>query len=312
MANAFLKSETIAATALGLLEREMVLSRLVWTSGGFDFTGAKNDAVTIRVPATTTAREYEWRSDRSSDIVLDELAEDSVTVQLNKDIYSAVAITDEELTLDIKDFGSQVLQPQVNAIAKAVDTGVASMIEDAAYANTTTFNKADPWESLIDARGMLNRANVPQEGRTLLMGADVETALLKSNRISDVSKSGSDSALRSATLGRLAGFDLVVSNAIAPDKAYAFVPSAFVLATRAPAIPSGVTSGSSQSYNGLAMRWIRDYDANKLRDRSILNVYAGYNVMVDPVGTGKNPPKKLVRAVKLDMAAAPSKPSTGA
>ncbi|KWT60604.1 hypothetical protein ADL21_18300 [Streptomyces albus subsp. albus] len=308
MANAFLKSETIAATALGLLEREMVLSRLVWHNAGFDFTGAKNDTVTIRIPATTTAREYEWRNDRSSDIVLDELAEDSITVQLNKDIYSAVGVTDEELTLDIKDFGSQVLQPQVNAVAKAVDTGVATMIEGANYANTVAVDEADPWLAIVDARAALNKAHVPQEGRTLLVGADVETALLKSGRINDHSKSGSDSALRSATIGRLAGFDLVVSNAINPRAAYGFIPSAFVLATRAPAIPAGVTSGSSQSYNGLSMRWIRDYDANKLRDRSILNVYAGYNVMTDKVGSTK----KLVRAVKLDMAAAPSKPSTGA
>ncbi|AIA05408.1 P22 phage major capsid protein family protein [Streptomyces noursei] len=305
MANSFLKSEKIAATALGLLEREMVLSRLVWTNGGFDFTGAKNDTVTIRIPATTTAREYDWRNDRSSDIVLDELAEDSTTVTLNKDIYSAVAITDEELTLDIRDFGSQVLQPQVNAVAKAIDTGVANMIETATYANTVTVEEKDPWLGIVDARAALNKANVPTEGRTILMGADMETALLKSGRINDVSKSGSDSALRSATLGRLAGFDLVTSNAINPRSAYAFVPSAFVLATRAPAIPAGVTSGSSQSYNGLAMRWVRDYDAAKLRDRSILNVYAGFNVMTDKVGNAK----RLVRAVKLDMPTASKPPA---
>ncbi|MGG7570381.1 P22 phage major capsid protein family protein [Streptomyces sirii] len=303
MANAFLKSETIAATALGLLEREMVLSRLVWNNAGFDFTGAKADTVTVRIPATTTAREYEWRNDRSSDIILDELAEDSITVQLNKDIYSAIAVTDEELTLDIRDFGSQVLQPQVNAVAKAVDTGVANMIEGANYTNTVTVDETDPWLGIVDARAALNKANVPTEGRTLLIGADVETALLKSGRINDMSKSGSDSALRSATIGRLAGFDLVVSNAISPRAAYGFIPSAFVLATRAPAIPAGVTSGSSQSYNGLAMRWVRDYDAAKLRDRSILNVYAGYNVMTDKVGAAK----KLVRAVRLDMPV-PSKP----
>ncbi|WP_411120698.1 P22 phage major capsid protein family protein [Streptomyces sp. x-19] len=309
MANSFLKSEKIAATALGLLEREMVLSRLVWTNGGFDFTGAKNDAITIRIPAQLEAREYEWRNDRSSDIALDELAEDSTTVTLNKDIYSAVSITDEELTLDIRDFASQVLQPQVNAVAKAIDTGVANMIETASYSSTVPLDEADPWKGLIDARAALNKANVPQEGRTLLIGADVETALLKSNRIADVCRSGSDSALRAATIGRLAGFDLVVSNAIKPRAAYGFIPSAFVLATRAPAIPAGVTSGSSQSYNGLAMRWVRDYDAAKLRDRSILNVYAGYNVMTDPVGGGKNPAKRLVRAVKLDMPTASKPPA---
>ncbi|MCZ0973986.1 hypothetical protein O1L55_27380 [Streptomyces albulus] len=233
MANAFLKSETIAATSLGLLERELVLANLVWSNAGFDFTGAKADSVTVRIPAQLNAREYDWRNDRSSDIVLDELAEDSLTVQLNKDIYSAVAVTDEELTLDIRDFGSQVLQPQVNAVAKAIDAGVANMIETATYSvPAIVVDEKDPFPAFIDARAALNKNEVPTNDRTLLIGADVETALLKSGRLNDVSK---------------------------------------------------------------------------LRDRSIVNLFAGFSVMTDPVGGGKNPTKRLVRAVKLDMPT-PSKP----
>ncbi|MER7988690.1 P22 phage major capsid protein family protein [Streptomyces noursei] len=217
MANAFLKSETIAATALGLLERELVLSNLVWSNSGFDFTGAKADAVTVRIPAQLNAREYDWRNDRSSDIVLDELTEDSITVQLNKDIYSAVAVTDEELSLGIEDFGSQVLQPQINAVAKAIDAGVANMIETATYSvPAITVDEKDPFPAFIDARAALNKNEVPTNDRTLLIGADVETALLKSGRLNDVSKSGSDSALRQAMVGNLAGFNLVTSNAINP------------------------------------------------------------------------------------------------
>ncbi|MFB7643881.1 P22 phage major capsid protein family protein [Streptomyces sp. NPDC056084] len=302
MANAFLKAETIAATSLGLLDRELVLGNLVWSNAGFDFTGAKADTVTVRIPSQLNAREYDWRNDRTTDIVLDELTEDSITVQLNKDIYSAVAVTDEELTLDVKDFGSQVLEPQVKAVAKAIDTGVANMIQTANYSvPAIVVDEKDPFPAFIDARAALNKAEVPVNDRTLLIGSDVETALLKSGRLTDVSKSGSDSALRQAEVGKLAGFNLVTSNAINPRSAFAFIPSAFVLATRAPAIPAGVTSGSSQSYNGLSMRWVRDYDAAKLRDRSIVNLYAGFNVMTDKVGNTK----KLVRAVKLDMPAAP-------
>ena len=73
MANSFLKPEVIAATSLGLLQREVVLPRLVWNDAVSDFAGAKNDTVSIRVPARLEAREYGWRNNRSSDIVLDEL-----------------------------------------------------------------------------------------------------------------------------------------------------------------------------------------------------------------------------------------------
>ncbi|WP_338932631.1 P22 phage major capsid protein family protein [Streptomyces netropsis] len=299
MANAFLKAEVIAATALGLLERELILSNLVWSNAGFDFTGAKADTVTVRIPAQLTAREYDWRNNRASDIVLDDVAEDSITVQLNKDIYSAVGVTDEELTLDIKDFGSQILEPQVKAVAKAIDAGVASMITGATYATTIAAKTDKIFEAFVDARAALNKEEVPTENRTILVGADVENALLKSGRLVDVSQSGSDSALREATVGRLAGFNIVQSNAIGAKEAFAFVPSAFVLATRAPAIPGGVAFGASQSYNGLSMRWVRDYDAAKLRDRSIVNMYAGFNVMTDKPQAGGV--KKLVRAVKLNF-----------
>ncbi len=303
MANAFLKAEVIAATALGLLERELVLSNLVWANAGFDFAGAKNDSVTIRVPAVLDAREQDWRAANPADIVLDNVTESSLNVSLNKDIYSAVQVTDEELTLDIKDFGAQILQPQVSAVARAIDTGVANLIQGATYNSTVTLDAADPWSGVIDARAALNKQNVPFASRTLLVGADVETALLKSERISKVDQSGADSALRDATLGNLGGFKVVTSNTIDPKSAFAFVPSAFVLATRAPAIPGGVAFGASQSYNGLSMRWIKDYDSAKLRDRSIVNIYAGFNVMTDKLnGTGA---AKLLRAVKLTLPAGP-------
>ncbi|MEV7925313.1 P22 phage major capsid protein family protein [Kitasatospora sp. NPDC088779] len=308
MANQFLKAETIAATALGLLERELVLANLVWNNAGFDFTGAKNDSVTIRIPAVLDAREQEWRANAPADIVLDSLTESSIDVKLNKDIYSAVQVTDEELTLDIKDFGSQVLAPQVNAVARAIDNGVAALVEGATYTNTITIDPKDPWSGVIDARAVLNRQNVDFKDRTLLVGSDVETNILKSDRLSKVDQSGDDSALRDATVGKLAGFNVVTSNAIDPTTAYAFVPSAFVLATRAPAIPGGVAFGASQSYNGLSMRWIKDYDSNKLRDRSIVNIYAGFNVMTDPLRTGKPADKgktALLRAVKLTLPKAP-------
>lgn len=259
--------------------------------------------MTIRVPARLDAREQDWRAANPADIVLDSLTEEGVNVSLNKDIYSAVQITDEELTLDIKDFGAQILSPQVGAVARAIDNGVASLIEGATYNTTVTLDGKDPWSGIVDARGALNKQNVPFQGRTLLVGSDVETSLLKSERISKVDQSGSDSALKDATLGNLAGFKVVTSTVIAPGTAYAFVPSAFVLSTRAPAIPGGVAFGASQSFNGLSMRWIKDYDSAKLRDRSVVNIYAGYNVMTDRLnGTGA---RKLLRAVKLTLPATP-------
>src|SRR5688572_10574306 len=106
MANTFLKPEVIARTALQLLQREIVLPRLVWRFGQADFQGAKDDTITLRLPAVLTARDYEWRT-RTAAIVIDDLTEVGVDVTLDTHPYSAVAITDEQLTLDIVSFGGQ-------------------------------------------------------------------------------------------------------------------------------------------------------------------------------------------------------------
>src|SRR5690606_12183483 len=127
----FLKPEVIASVAMGLLERELILGQLVWTSHGLDFTGAKNDTVNLRVPAKLSAREYDWRNDPSYTITTDNVIDGSYPVSLSHDLYSAVAVTDEEMTLDIESFGTRVLTPQVRAVAEEIDGRIASMIQDA-------------------------------------------------------------------------------------------------------------------------------------------------------------------------------------
>lgn len=306
--NTFLQPDVIANTAVGLLERELVLANLVWTNHGLDFTGAKNDTVSLRIPARTTASNYALRNDRSAPINLSTLAEDSISVTLTQDVYNAVPVTDEELTLDISDFGMQILDPQVRAVATYVDNQVASMIGGATYASTTSYtydnvvgNTSDDILSAITtARKLLNLNNVPQEGRTLLVGANFEERLLNSSSLLDVSQSGSEGALREATIGRLRGFNIVVSNAVDADTAYAFVPSAFILATRAPVIPGGAAFGAGASLAGLSMRWVRDYDAMTMTDRSVVNCYMGTQVVTDQDTPGvPDTTKTLKRAVKI-------------
>src|SRR5690606_21032090 len=66
----------------------------------------------------------------------------------------------------------------------------------------------------------------------------------------------------------------------------------------APEVPAGVTLGASTVFDGLAMRWIRDYDPNFLRDRSVVSSFAGAASVED--GELDGDPAN-VRAVKLDF-----------
>ena len=300
MPNTFLKPETISRTALGLLRRELILPRLVTRLGIEDFRGAKDDTVNVRVPARLTARDYEWRT-RTNPIVLDDISETSVPVVLTEHPYSAVAVTDEELTLDITDFATQVLNPQVLAVAEALEAVLGTVIEGATYAAEVDYAESEDgvgspfYRALVDARKALNDAKVPASERFVLLGSSVEAAALKEDAIRV--ETGSSDALREAIIGRVAGFTVIGNvQSLSADFAVAVHRSAFAFANVAPEVPSGVAMGQSTVFDGLALRWIRDYDPNYLRDRSVVSSFAGA-ASVEDGESGGNPAN--VRAVKI-------------
>ena len=309
MPNTFLKAERIAAAALGLLRDELVLGRTVARMGAADFRGAVNDTVNVRVPTILTAREYAWRNDRTNPIVLDSLAEETIPVTLNKHPYSAVAVTDEELTLDIVDFGAQVLSPQVIAVAEKLESylGASMATFTSNYADipfTPTAGVAAFYNAAIEARRVLNEANIPREGRFIAVGSSVEAEALKEDAFRKADESGSTDALREAIIGRVAGFTVLGTNELDPEAAVAYHRSAFVLANVAPLVPAGVAMGQGVEQDGFALRWIRDYDTARLQDRSVVSSFGGaasVNDERDVDGTLAASPANI-RAVKITLA----------
>ena len=270
MANNFLTPQTIASTALGLLAREVVLPATVHRDAESDFQGRVGDTVMIRKPATLTAREFD-----GAEIQMDDIDESGVALELDKHLYSAVPVTDKEMTLEVEDFGTQVLEPQVRAVATAAEDALATHMNG--LTGTIDVGEGSVYSAITQARKELTEANVPSGDRYLAVGPEFEMELLNDEKlqIHRVDASGGDDALREATLGRLLGFTVVVSNGIDSDSAVAYHRDAFALATRAPVVPDGAAFGQSMSWADLSMRWLRDYDSSKLRDRSIVSAFAG-------------------------------------
>jgi hypothetical protein len=321
VANKFLKPTVIAATSVGLLYRDLVVARTVWTDAinPGEFTGALNDTVTMRVPARRTARTRTLRAGTA--IVNDVSNEFGVPVVLDTDVYNGAPITDEELTLDIADFGAQVLQPQTRAVAEGVEAQIVAEIEGASYGSQVidptdaayvVSGKTDWYITATHARRMLNDKNVPRSDRTLLIGSDVEEQILNTDRFTRFDAIGAEStdALRESIIGRIAGFNVIASSEIDPDAAYAYHRTAFVLATRAPKVPQGATfaqqralggNGGAPSYvDGISCRWLMDYDYTNTTDRSLVNTWVGTATVTDPT-TPSNPASgsTLMRAVKI-------------
>ncbi len=297
MANETLKAERIVEAAVLLLQREIVLPRLVWRQADADFIGAKDDTITLRVPAVLDARTRTMRSNTA--LQADEFAETAVPVKLDTHVYSLLKVRDEELTLDIKDFARQVLAPQIRAVAEGMEDVVAAALAAATpEASNIAFVEGtdEPFDVLIDARRELNLLNVPMEGRVFLAGANVEAALLKSEKFNRVDQSGTSDALRDATLNRIAGFTIVTSNAIDPDAAYAFHRTAVAMGIVAPDLPDGAPSKARVSLDGLAMRYLRDYAPENSTgpvDRTLVDSFVGAASVED----GDSPTNKRIVAI---------------
>jgi hypothetical protein len=317
VANAFLKAERIISQGLGLLQRELILPRLVVRYGKADFLGAKDDTINIRIPSLLKGRDYQWRT-RTAAIIVDELDETSIPITLNKHPYSAVSITDEELTLDITSWGEQVAVPQTRAVAEKLESYIAAAMAAANFRHEVAFVEPDYeahpdsrafYATMVKARQALNEENVPAEGRVAVLGSAVEAAALQSKHLLEADKSAFDGTLREGIIGRIAGFTVIGNvNSVPPTFGVAMHPTAFALGNVAPDVPSGVSAGAGLVFDSLAMRWIRDYDPDHLRDRSVYSAFAGAasvedgRDLVSPVGSGFGElTDENVRSVKINF-----------
>ncbi|MEU0120636.1 hypothetical protein ABZ114_02895 [Streptomyces albidoflavus] len=308
------KPDKIAATAAVALEESLVVPAVFQREGIDQFKGAKDDAINVKVEGVLPYRTYGWRNDRSTEIQFDTYAERTVQVNFGGDVYSGVQLTDEQNEMDLQGW-AKLMAKQTEAVGKGLEYQAVDYLLNAPYEITLggAVSGRSLRRTLIRAREVMNKLRVPKEGRTLLIGSGWENELLSDadlNLATNVGEAEAVSALREATLGRRYGFNIVTSDELPADFAVAMVSSAFIFATGAPSVPQSVPFGASASYNGVALRWIRDYDSTRLMDRSIVNTYKGFRTVSDfLIGRDNANPSQgfvsehehFVRAIKLDL-----------
>lgn len=318
------KPQKLVSTAVGILEQEVVLPRLIAREGVDQYKGAEDDTINMKVEGVLPHREYAFRNDRSQPIEFDTYAERKISVKFGGNTYSAVKLTDEQNDFDL-DSWAKLLTPQSKAVARGLEHKVRTAMTSADYeVNIGNAGKALR-SALIEARRVLNKFHAPKTGRVLLVGSEFEAALLEDPNITlanAVGDSLAESALQDALVGRALGFTIAVDETLG-DQAIAFANSAFVLATGAPSVPQSVKAGATISYEGFALRWVRDYDSAYMQDRSVVNCYNGVRTVSDPLaywdatangGRGMDvvtDDEYLVRAISLTLDGASDYPAAG-
>jgi hypothetical protein len=294
-----------------LLEQELVVPAVFRREGIDQFRGAEDDTINVTVEGVVPFRTYGWRNDRSTELQFDTYKERKVAVTFGGDLYSALKLTDEQAEMDLDGWG-KLVQKQTRAIGRGLEFHATQHLLDAPYAVTLGVPSTALRKGLIRSRATLRALHAPAGVQTILCGVNWESALLSDeslNLASAVGESEAVSALREATLGRRYGFNFVVAEELPANDAIALTDSAFVFATGAPSVPQSVPFGASASHEGVALRWIRDYDSTRTQDRSIVNTYYGYRSVTDVlVGrdetTGQafvGEHEHMVRAIRLRL-----------
>jgi hypothetical protein len=262
---------------------------LITRYAGENFKGALGDTITVRTNdrKIATARQYTWRT-RPQPIQLDDISgyEDGLAIKLDTHLYSATGLTDEHMNLDDIEFATDVLQPQAQAVGEELNARALAAFRAAHWKRSFGVEAGtDPHLVAVEARRRLDAdKTAPAGGRVFMIGSDIAADWLVSDRLSKYDWNGEvgTPAVRNATIGQLAGTPVLVNNELEPDEAYYFQKGTMVVANMAPAVPQGAVAGrTGVNAAGFAARWIQDYDAAYLTDRSIVSTFSGVSEIRD-------------------------------
>lgn len=277
------KPASIAELSGGLVEANLTLPKLVTRADFGGIAGQPNDTKTFKLKGRLPYRRMNFRDPRTNPIIKDIYKEGLATVTWGGYIYNATDLTDEQAQFDLDGWAS-LLEPQADAVAAGINQAAADLITSAPYEVVIKGAGTHLRSAIGEARKVLNRFRLQDTNRILVVGTDFEQAMLEDEKLTlaqYVGDTRADTALGQAILGRIAGFTVVMDLTVAADEAYAFVPSGFIQMLGAPMVPQSVGFGANIAKDGLALRWMRDYDIDYRTDTSLVDSWEGHNHVKD-------------------------------
>lgn len=206
MPNTILTPNVIANEALMVLKNNLVMANLVHRDYENEFVKV-GDTVTARRPSKFVAKNFTGAVDPQ------DLNEGGVAVKMDRLRDVTVQITSKEMSLDLRDFSAQVIEPAMTAIASAVDADVlATAVEGAGRTVTASGESATkPIKDIAKVGSYLDFAGVPVQNRRLVLNPSHKVLYATDDNLSKVSYAGDGNALRDAELGKVYTMDTYMS-----------------------------------------------------------------------------------------------------
>lgn len=286
----YIKPEKFLAPLIGSLNRDTMFPQAFTRYNGNGFRGAEGDRVTWKTKSIATSKEYEFRT-RTQEIAWDKIARTSVGIELDTHLTSLLPITDEENLLDLQSYMAEIGMPQAEAIAERAELKIKAALAAAPF-KVTNLDAAEADNVLawaLEVKAGLDKQGTPRTQRRLLLGSNPFNWIMQSDQLLKYDTSQALTAFRNATVGRIAGFDIVDGGQmLGENEIYAVHPTALVVANLAPLVPSGASWGGRMASDGWSMRVVRDFDLRMGLDGSLLSTFLGVSSVNDEITLDAN------------------------
>lgn len=195
MPNTILTPQIIANEALMVLQSNLTMANLVHRDYSKEFVKV-GDTITVRKPATFVAKNFTGQTEAQ------DITEGSVPVKMDRFRDITVNVGAKELTLDIKDFSSQVIAPAMQAMAQQIDTDLLAVGISKAN-NKATVSDTPVLSDIAGVGKALDQAKAPRTDRRLILPP---TTLYKYNTLDNFAKQcykGDSAALKESEIGKV-------------------------------------------------------------------------------------------------------------
>jgi N4-gp56 family major capsid protein len=206
------KPEIWAAEAITALRKSLVYAGPQVVNHDYEGDIAKvGDTVHVRMIGDVTVNTYT----AGGTITYEDLPDAEATLKIDQSDYFAFKVDDVNRAQAGDEMGQRT-QSAAYRLADKVDQYVAGLYTQVQSSNVIaqlSITTADlAYNNLVALKVKLDEANVPTEGRYVVVPPWYHGLLLQSPHFIDLEKSGTSDGLRNGQVGRAAGFDILVSN----------------------------------------------------------------------------------------------------
>ena len=209
------------ARLLAHLDKALVYGNLV----NRDYEGdirQQGDTVKINQIADITVRDYK----KGTDITIDDVDGTPTTLTISQDKYFAFKVEDVDAAQANVNLVDAAMARASYAMRDVVDQYIASFYASAGVTtglgNDTTplsiTSATKAYESLVDMKGALDDANVPADGRFVVVPSQFYGFMLKDSRFVAAGTTKTDNVLANGYIGTAAGFQIYQSNNVPNTK----------------------------------------------------------------------------------------------